>query len=462
MIEARQEELLTRLQELIEERRFHEVRAQLLKLSAPDLAEVIANLEDDYEAVAFRLLPRDVSVTTFEHLPFEAQQSVLYALADSDVAAILDEMSPDDRTALLEELPGKVTRRLLNLLSPAELSVATQLLGYPPDSIGRLMSPHYVAVKPERTITEALAHNRLYGTDSETLTVGYVVAKFGRLIADIRMRELLLVPPDTRISSLMQDQVVALSVLDDQESAVNVFRRYDRTALPVVDTEGIIVGVVTVDDVLDVAEAAATEDVQKMAGSQALEEPYLQIGFFDLIRKRSVWLILLFFGQMLTATAMGHYEAELSQALVLALFVPLIISSGGNSGSQAAALIIRSLTLGEVRLRDWWQVLRREAASGLVIGLMMGLLGFGRVAVVQAINGSYGPHWFQVGITILLSLVGVVLWGMIMGALLPFILQRFGLDPATSSTPTVATLVDVTGIVIYFSIASTVLKGTLL
>jgi magnesium transporter len=462
MIEQVQDELLTELRTLIRERRFHDVRAQLLTLSAPDLAEVIASLEDDYEAVAFRLLPRTVSVTVFEHLPVEAQQSVLHSLADSDAAAILDDMSPDDRTALLEELPGKVTRRLLNLLSPDQLSVATQLLGYPAESIGRLMSPKYVAVKPEWTVTEALAHIRLYGSDSETLNVVYVVAKGGRLIADIRMRELLLVPPETTIRMLMRDQVVALSVFDDQESAVSIFRRYDRTALPVVDTEGIIIGVVTVDDVLDVAEQEATEDVQKMAGSRALEEPYLKIGFLDLIRKRSVWLVVLFFGQMLTATAMGRYEAELSQALVLALFVPLIISSGGNSGSQAAALIIRALTLGEVRLRDWWRVLRREAASGLVIGLVLGILGFTRVAIVQAVNGSYGPAWFQVGVTIMLSLVGVVLWGMIMGALLPFVLERFGLDPATSSTPMVATLVDVTGIIIYFSIATVVLRGTLL
>lgn len=460
--EATPQDLLDNLTTLIGERRFHEARDQLLRLSAPDLADVISHLPKDLEAVAFRLLPSVVAVDTFEHLPVEAQQSVLHSLADADAAAILDEMSPDDRTALLEELPGKVTRRLLNLLSPDELKIATQLLGYPPDSIGRLMSPYYVAVRPEWTVTEALAHIRLYGSDSETLNVVYVVAKGGRLIADIRMRELLLVPSHTLIQSLIRDQGVALSVMDDQESAVNVFRRYDRTALPVVDSEGIIVGIVTVDDVLDVAEEEATEDVQKMAGSRALQEPYLTIGFFDLIRKRSVWLILLFFGQMLTATAMGHYEAELSQALVLALFLPLIISSGGNSGSQAAALIIRSLTLREVRLKDWWRVLRREAASGVVIGLMMGLLGFARIAIVQAYNGSYGPAWFQIGITILLSLLGVVLWGMIMGALLPFVLQRLGMDPATSSTPTVATLVDVTGIIIYFSIASRVLKGTLL
>lgn len=457
-----QDETLASLRQLIGERRFHEARALLLHLQPPDLAELIAELPDDLEAVAFRLLPRELSVETFEHLPLEAQQEMMLSLADSDAARILDDMSADDRTALLEELPGKVTRRLLNLLSPEELSVATQLLGYPPNSIGRLMSPDYVAVKPGWTVTEALAHIREYGSDSETLNVVYVVAKGGRLIADIRMRELLLVPPDTLVGALMEEQIVALSVLDEQESAIGLFRRYDRTALPAVDSEGIIVGIVTVDDILDVIEEEVTRDVQIMAGSRALEEPYLTIGFFDLIRKRSVWLVLLFFGQMLTATAMGHYEAELSQALVLALFVPLIISSGGNSGSQAAALIIRALTTGEVKMKDWARVLRREAASGVVIGLMMGSLGFGRVAVVQALNGSYGPAWFQVGITIMLSLIGVVLWGMIMGALLPFILQRFGLDPATSSTPTVATLVDVTGIIIYFSIASTVLKGTLL
>lgn len=453
---------LQTLKQLVAERRFHELRGRLLSLSPQDLAEIIAALGRENEAVVFRLLPKDLAIDTFEHLPFDAQEGLLRSLGDADAARILDDMSPDDRTALLEELPGKVTKRLLNLLSPEERRVATQLLGYPADSIGRLMTPDYVAVRPQWTVQQALDHIRQYGSDSETLNVVYVTAKGGRLIADIRMRELLLVPPDTVIEELMRGQVVALSATEDQETAVQVFQRQDRTALPVVDSDGILVGIVTVDDVLDVAEAEATEDFQKFGASAALDEPYLVIGLGKLIRKRAVWLVLLFFGQMLTATAMNRFENELAQALVLAIFLPLIISSGGNSGSQAAALVIRALTTSEVRTGDWWRVLKREIVASFVIGNVMGLLGFLRVAIGEWLGGVYGPAWPLIALTIWLSLVGVVMWGTIMGALLPFALKRLGLDPAASSTPTVATLVDVTGIIIYFTIASHVLRGSLL
>ena len=453
---------VTLLRDLIAERRFFEIRRRLEALDPPSLADLLLALGQENQAVVFRLLPKPVATLAFEHLPFESQEKLLKALGDHDVAAILDDMSPDDRTALLEELPGKVTKRLINLLSPEERAVATHLLGYPDESIGRLMTPDWVAVKPQWRVREALEHVRHFGSDSETLNVVYVVAKGGKLLDDIRMRELLLTDPEVLIEDLMDRQYVALNASDDQEEAVAIFRRFDRTALPVVDSEGILVGIVTVDDVLDVAEAEATEDFHKLAASEALDEPYLTIRLGKLIRKRSLWLILLFFGQMLTASAMGYFQEQISQALVLTFFLPLIISSGGNSGSQAATLTIRALAVGEVRIQDWWRVVRRELGSGLVIGAIMGALGFLRVAVGELLGEDYGGAWAYMGLTIWLSLLGVVIWGTLVGGLLPLILKRAGVDPATSSTPFVATLVDVTGIVIYFTIAASVLRGVLL
>lgn len=456
------ERLAERCAALIAERRFGELKRVLLGLDAPDLAEAIVELGREHEAVVFRLLPKERATSVFEHLPFDAQENLLYSLADADVAEVLDEMSPDDRTELLGDLPGKVTKRLVNLLSPEEREVATRLLGYPEESIGRLMTPDYVQVKSHWTVREALDHVRQYGRDSETLNVVYVTEKGGRLIDDLRMRELLLTAPERRIADLMDFQFIALEAHADQEEAVAEFRKHDRTALPVVDRDGILVGIVTVDDVLDVAEAEATEDIHLLGGSQAFDEPYLSIRIGTMVRKRVPWLVLLFFGQMLTATAMSGFQDALSQALVLALFVPLIISSGGNSGSQAATLIIRALTTGEATLRDWARVVGREAAAAGIIGLILAGLGFARVALGQAFGAGFGEHWILIGATIGLSLLFVVLWGSLVGTILPMILQRLGADPAASSTPFVATLVDVTGIVLYFSVATLVLRGTLL
>ena len=431
-------------------------------LEPPDIAEIIEELPQDQEAVLFRLLSQDPAVEVFESLSSDKRESLMFSLADKDVAAILDEMSPDDRTEFFEELPGKVTRRLINLLSAEERRVATQLLGYPEDSIGRLMTPDYVAIRAIWSAKQALEHIRIYGRDSETLNVLYVVEKGGRLIDDIRLRELLLASPDMSISKLMDNQFVTLQVMDDQEKAVTTFQRYDRSVLPVTDSQGILVGIVTADDVLDVSEEEATEDIQKLGAVSVLEAPYLTIDLFKLIRKRSFWLILLFFGQMLTITAMGYFSDDVEKVLALALFVPLIISSGGNTGSQAATLIIRALTIGEVHLRDWWRVMRREVLSGLTMGSILGGLGFLRVATGEALTGAYGEYWALMGLTIAFALLGVVLWGTLLGSLLPFLLQKLGVDPATSSAPLVATLADVTGLLIYFSTAALILKGTLL
>jgi magnesium transporter len=307
-----------------------------------------------------------------------------------------------------------------------------------------------------------LDHVRAHGRDSETLNVIYVVNGNNRLIDDLRIREILLAPLHAVVSDLCDNRFVSLNASDDKKEAVKVFRQYDRTVLPVIDSHGRLVGIVTLDDVLDVAEEEATREIQKFGGLEALDEPYMSTPLLEMIRKRATWLVILFLGEMLTATAMGYFQHEISRAVVLALFVPLIISSGGNSGSQAATLIIRALALGEVKLRDWWRVMHREVLSGLLLGLILGTIGFLRIALWSAFSNLYGEHWMLVGLTVSCSLLGIVLWGTITGSMLPFLLKGLGIDPATSSAPFVATLVDVTGLIIYFSVALVILHGTLL
>jgi magnesium transporter len=450
------------IQELIEQRKFAELKEVLAEWHPADIAEAIVNFPIEQQVVIFRILPQTVAADVFEYLDVEAQTGLLKALGQEDAVKILNEMTPDDRTALLEELPAPAVTQLLNLLSPAERATAQKLLGYPEGTVGRLMTPDFIAIRDEWTVQQVLDHVRHVGRDSETLNVLYVVDDAGKLIDDVRIREFLLRPLDATVRSIRNAEFYALKVTDSEESAVEAFRRYDRTALPVVDSAGKLVGIVTVDDVLDVAEKEATEDIQKFGGSEALDEPYMQIALRKMVRKRAGWLVVLFLGELLTATAMGYFEEEIARAVVLALFVPLIISSGGNSGSQAATLIIRAMALGEVRLRDWWRVMRRELLAGLSLGAVLGSIGFLRITVWSAFSDLYGPHWLLVAITVALALVGVVLWGTLAGSMLPFLLRRLGFDPAASSAPFVATLVDVTGLVIYFLIAAVVLRGTLL
>jgi magnesium transporter len=359
-------------------------------------------------------------------------------------------------------MPSAAARQLIKLLTPDERRVAQALLGYPEGSIGRLMTPDFIAVHDDWTVKEVLDHVREFGRDSETLNVIYVVDERGKLIDDLRMREFLLRPFEAKVSDFRDRLFVALKVNDSQEEALNAFRKYDRAALPVVDSRDVLVGIVTSDDMLDVAEEEATEDIQKFGGMEALDEPYMRISLLRMVRKRAGWLIILFLGEMLTASAMGYYEGEIAKAVVLALFLPLIISSGGNSGSQASTLIIRAMALGEVTLRDWFRVMRKEIMAGLLLGAVLGAIGFMRVAVWSQFSSIYGPHWMLVAITVGLALVGVVLWGSISGSMLPFILRRVGADPATSSAPFVATLVDVTGLIIYFSIALLIMRGAML
>jgi magnesium transporter len=371
-------------------------------------------------------------------------------------------MSPDDRTALLEELPATAVKELLRLLSPKELQVAQQLLNYPERSVGRLMTPDFIAIREEWTVQQVLDHVRAFGRDTETINVLYVVHDDGRLIDDVRIREFLLRPLNTKVADICDSTFISLRATDLQQYAVELFRKYDRTALPVIDSAGKLVGIVTVDDILDVVEKQATEDIQKLGGVTALDQPYLSVSVAQMARKRAPWLIILFVSEMLTTTAMAFFQDEIAKAVVLALFLPLIISSGGNSGSQATTLIIRAMAVGEVSLHDWWRVMHRELLSGLLLGTILGIIGFLRIGAWSMFSHVYGPHWFLVALTVAFSLVGVVLWGTLSGSMLPFVLKRFKADPATSSAPFVATLVDVTGLVIYFTIAYIVLRGTLL
>ena len=439
------------------------VRHALQALPPADLAEAVEELAPAEQGVLFRLLPTESAAVLLGYLALESQATLLESMNDEQTARILDEMSSDDRTALLEELPAEVTARLVELLSPEEYKVARRLLDYPESSIGRLMTSEFFTIRDMWTARQVLDHIRLRGRDSETLNVLYVVDAHGKLLDDLRIREFLLCPLDARVAELRDNSFVALSATDDQETAVQMFQKYDRTVLPVIDEKGTLVGIVTVDDVMDVAEEEATEDIHKLGGMEQLDEPYMDISFARLVRKRASWLIVLFVGEMLTATAMGHFEEQIQKAVVLALFVPLIISSGGNSGSQAATLIIRAMAIGEVRLRDWWRVMRRELLSGLSLGLILAVIGALRITVWAGVFPNvYGEHWQLVALTVGLSLIGVVLWGTISGSMLPFLLKRLGLDPATSSAPFVATLVDVTGLVIYFAVAGAVLHGAML
>ena len=454
--------LMPEIESLIAERKLSILKEILSDWTPADIADLIIDLPEQDKVIVFRVLPVDLATDTFEHLEFDTQEELLKAMRNEEAAAILNEMSPDDRTALLEELPGTSAKRLIQLLSTEERKIAQTLLGYPENSVGRLMTPDYIAVKQNWTVSETLEHIRKFGADSETLNVIYVIDEKGKLIDDIKIREIILSSLDKYISDLMDENFITLNVHDDQEKAVEVFKKYDRVVLPVIDGHGILIGIVTVDDVLDVAEEEATEDIQKLGGVEALEEPYATMPFFSMIKKRVVWLTVIFVGEMLTASAMGFFEDEIAKAVVLALFVPLIISSGGNSGSQAATLVIRAIALGEVTLKDWWYIMKREILSGLTLGLILGAIGFLRIFLWTSFSNIYGDHWLLIGLTVGFSLIGVVLWGTLSGSMLPFLLKRLGLDPATSSAPFVATLVDVTGLVIYFTFAILLLSGTLL
>ncbi len=455
-----EEMIVEEITALLEQEDDARLKAYLDDLNISDVEHLIDELPQ--HAVKFiETLSSKRAVNVFRILDFPTQERIIKKLPGNKLTELINLLPPDDRTSLFSELKGDAVKKLIILLPAKDRIEALSLLGYEEDSVGRLMTPDYVAVKIDWTVNRVLSHIRRYGKNSETIDVIYVIDKDGVLLDDIRIREILLADPEAKIGDLTDQRLIALKVTDPQEEAINVFRMNNRVALPVVDDNYILLGIVTVDDILWLANEEYTEDIHKIGGTQALDEPYLDVPVFELYKKRVVWLIVLFFGELLTIFAMSNFESQIEKVVILATFIPLIISSGGNSGSQAATLIIQAMALGEITIKDWWRVMRREIFSGIFLGTTLCLLSFSVIICWQFISGSLEEPT-RIALVVGCSLVGVVLWGTLMGSMLPLLLKKLGADPAVSSTPFVATLVDVTGLIIYFSMALLFLKGVLL
>jgi magnesium transporter len=410
----------------------------------------------------FRNLTRNEREELFLDLPSADQAELVQTMPERERRSYLRILPPDDAADLIQEWPAEDRAALLDLLDETNRSEVRALLAYAEDDAGGLMSPRFARLRPDMTVDEAISYLKLQARQMETVHYVYVVDGDQTLRGVVSFRDLFTSSGSARISDIMRRDLVTLDEDTDQEDTARLFAVHDLVAIPVVDAQGRIKGIVTSDDIVHVVEEEATEDIQKIGGMEALNEPYLEIGFLDMVKKRAGWLAALFVGEMLTATAMSRYEGEISRAVILAIFIPLIISSGGNSGSQATTLVIRAMALDEVRLGDWWTVAWREIRSGVVLGTVLAVIGFVRILIWQVIWGTYGEHSLLVALTVAASLVGVVLFGTLAGSMLPFVLRRVGVDPASASAPFVATLVDVTGLVIYFSTASLILRGTLL
>ncbi|GAB1419892.1 magnesium transporter [Bacteroidales bacterium] len=428
-----------------------------------DIAEQLSAFDQKTRDLSFMLLSSEKKSEVFPYFEQDIQQEVIKSLSDKELAEVLNNLSPDDRTAILEDFPDDLIKQIVNLLNNEERETALSLIGYPKDCIARLMTPNYVQAKAHWTVKQVLDHIRKHGRKAETLTYIYIVDEANKLIDDVKIGDLLMSNDNTHIADMIDHNFISIQTTTPMEAAFSIFDKYDRSSIPIVTEQGTLVGIVTFDDIFEKIKESDTEDIHKFGGVEGLDLSYTKTPWLELVQKRAGWLTILFFGEMLTASAMGHFDEEIEKAVVLALFVPLIISSGGNSGSQAASLIIRAMALQELKLKDWWYVMRKEIISGLALGLLLGLIGFLRILVWQKTGiYDYGVFWFSVSMAVSVSLVFIVLWGTLSGSLIPFILRKTGLDPATASAPFVATLVDVTGLVIYFSIAAIFLSGKLL
>jgi magnesium transporter len=447
-------------EELIEAKDWVALKDILNDVPAVDVAELLEELENEIAIVIFRLLKKQKAADVFTYLSSGKGMELLNMFSAQQLSEVMSNLEPDERVALVEELPGHLTQRVMNSLSPEDRKQSQKLLGFPEESVGRLMTPRYVKVKKDWPIGKAMEHIRKFGHSAETVNVIYVVDADEHLIDDLRLNQLILADPEAPISSLMDESFEALSAFDDQEDAVKMLSKYDRVAMPVVDSDGILVGIVTVDDVIDVAEEETTEDMQLMAGMDALDDYYSQTSVLEMVKKRIGWLAFLFIGQLFTTTAMGAYEGVIANAVFLSLFIPMIISSGGNSGSQAATLIIRALSTDDIDMNEWLRVLGRELLSGLMLGGLMAVIGFFVIlGWGYLVSDGLSQELILSAVVVGLSLIGVVLWGNLSGSMLPFVLSKMGLDPAVTSAPFVSTLSDVTGIIIYFSIAIALLEG---
>jgi magnesium transporter len=431
--------------------------------SPTELYDAWPVLSLDERVEGFEFLQRDQADDFFLQLSARDRAHLVLALPPSERRLWMRLLAPDDAADVVQEAPAEDREGLLTLLDDAMRREVKGLLDYAEDEAGGLMNTRYSRLRGDMSVGEAISYLRRDARHREkSVYYVYVVDAEERLLGVVSFRDLIVAPPDKLVKEVMQTEVISARDDLDQEALSKLFMRHHLLMMPIVDAEGRIKGVVSVDDIVHVVQEEATEDFQKIGGVETLEGPYLQVPLLRMIRKRAGWLAALFLGEMLTATAMGQFEAEIARAVVLALFVPLIISSGGNSGSQATTLVIRAMALGEVRIRDWWRVIRRELVTGLGLGLILASIGLVRILLWQLLFSAYGDHYFLVAMTVALSLTGVVLWGSLMGSILPFILRGLGFDPASASAPFVATLVDVTGLVIYFTVAAMVLRGTLL
>ena len=459
------EDLLERIRLRLDES-FIGIGEVVADLAPADIADLVNRLKLHEAAAVMSMLAVPRAVEVLDQPTLHRRSAIVEELEPGRAAQVLDGLSSDERTFVVRGMGENARRRMLPKLSAAVREEAERLLLYPPHSAGGIMTTEFVRLEPQWTVGECLKHVRAVAREKESIYACYVMEPAsGRLLGSVSLRDLVMAELAQPVEQVMRRKPVTANAVDDREAVANKIAKYNLLAVPVLEKDGSVVGFVTVDDVIDVMIEEGTEDALRMGAVEpgALDEPYVATPFWKLVRKRAGWLILLFLSEMLTATAMGRFEEEIARAVVLALFVPLIISSGGNSGSQAASLIIRALAVGELRLGDWWRVMRREISSGLVLGNILGLVGFVRITAWSLFSPqTYGPHWPLVAVTIWLSLIGVVLWGTVAGSMLPIILKRAGLDPAVSSAPFVATLVDVTGIVIYFQVAATILRGTLL
>ncbi|AEV96892.1 magnesium transporter [Niastella koreensis] len=428
-----------------------------------EIAQVLTGMRFEAAYQAFLSFPVKAQVGIFPYLDGFTQKKIIRQVGNDKAAYILNGLSSDDRLTFYSTLKGVELSNFIEYLNDENKDTTHDLLGYPDNSVARLINTDFATIEKEMTIAEAAEHLRKNHKDTEAANDIYVVDDEGKLIDDIPVRRLILNDPKKKIEEILDGFCATLYITDSKEKAVAMFKEYDRVVLPVVNEDKFLLGVLTVDDVLDEVEERNTKEMQKFGGLESLDYPYVKTPFFSLIKKRAGWLIVLFLSEMLTATAMSYFDIEISKAVVLALFVPLIISSGGNSGSQAATIIIRAMAVKELSIKNWWYVMRRELMSGLILGLILGSIGFLRISLWQNFHWyNYGPYWVLVAITVFFSLIGIVMWGTLSGSMIPIVLKRFNLDPATSSAPFVATLVDVTGLVIYFTIAAIMLKGTLL
>jgi magnesium transporter len=459
------EDLLERIRLRLDES-FAGIGEVVAELQPADVADLVNRLTLQEAAAVMSMLSVPRAVEVFDQPTLQRRTRILEKMEPGRAAQILEELSADQRAEVVRPMGDHERRRLLPKLSAEVRAEVERLLLYPPHTAGGIMTTEFVRLSPTWSVGECLRHIRGVAREKESIYACYVIdPATGTLLGAVSLRDLVMAELDVPVEKVMRRKPVTVAALDDQEAVAHKIAKYNLLAVPVLEKDGGVVGFVTVDDVVDVMIEEGTEDALKMGAVEAgaLDEPYVATPFWRLVRKRAGWLLILFLSEMLTATAMGRFEQEIARAVVLALFVPLIISSGGNSGSQAASLIIRALAVGELRLRDWWRVMRREIFSGLVLGGILGFVGFLRISAWSLFSpGLYGPHWPLVAVTIWVSLIGVVLWGTLAGSMLPILLKKTGMDPAVSSAPFVATLVDVTGIVIYFQVAAQILRGTLL